>query len=125
LKFLIFNNSFAESDNFIKKHLEILEASESNKNKQNLQLGIFRNDFMMDKFKDFIYQVEINTIASSMGFFSDSLLNFNKHFLKKYRDLYKKFHAMEGEGVLTYQGIKISITLLSSVQQSRGDSYNR
>lgn len=75
--------------------MEILEASEANKNKQTLQLGIFRNDFMIDKFKKFIYQIEINTIASSMGFFSDSLKKFHKYFSNKYPELFKKYSNLD------------------------------
>jgi hypothetical protein len=39
---------------------------------------------MMDKVKNFLYQVELNTIAASMGSFSDSLRNFHKYFSEKY-----------------------------------------
>ena len=46
---------------------------------------------MIDKYKKFIYQIEINTIASSMGFFSDSLKKFYKYFSNKYPELYKKY----------------------------------
>lgn len=46
---------------------------------------------MIDKFKKFLYQIEINTIASSMGFFSDSLRKFYKYFSSKYPEIYKKY----------------------------------
>ncbi len=50
---------------------------------------------MIDKYKKFIFQIEINTIASSMGFFSDSLRKFHQHFCNKFPDLYKKYIEIE------------------------------
>jgi len=58
---------------------------------KKIQLGIFRNDFMVDRLKKFIYQVEFNTIASSMGTFSDKLKSFFNYFSKKYPTLYSDF----------------------------------
>ena len=46
---------------------------------------------MVDKVKKFIYQIELNTIASSMGSFSDSLKGFFNYFSKKYPNLYSEF----------------------------------
>jgi hypothetical protein len=56
--------------------LDIADKVQNFTNIQKIQLGIFRNDYMIDKIKKFVYQIEINTIASSMGFFSDSIKNF-------------------------------------------------
>lgn len=72
--------------------MHILSVSEANKNKQNIQLGIFRNDYMMDKFKKFLCQVELNTIAASMGHFSDSLRNFHKYFSEKYPLIFQNYN---------------------------------
>ena len=52
---------------------------------------------MMDKVKKFLYQVELNTIAVSMGFFSDSLRNFHKYFTEKYPLIFKNYNSTEGE----------------------------
>ena len=64
---------------------------------------------MLDKIKKFVYQIEINTIASSMGFFSDSLRNFHKYFSNKYPELYKKYLDIEvvdkNENKINYKGI--------------------
>lgn len=46
---------------------------------------------MVDKIKKFIYQVELNTIASSMGTFSDKLKTFFNYFSKKYPALYSNY----------------------------------
>lgn len=46
---------------------------------------------MVDKISKFIFQVEINTIASSMGFFSDTLKEFYLHFSKKYPEYFKLY----------------------------------
>jgi hypothetical protein len=47
---------------------------------------------MIDKIKKFIYQIEINTIASSMGFFSDGLKKFYSHFSKRYPEYYEQYN---------------------------------
>lgn len=46
---------------------------------------------MIDQFRKFIYQVEINTIASSMGSHSDNLKKFFSHFSKKYPEFFQKY----------------------------------
>jgi hypothetical protein len=71
---------------------------------------------MVDKRKKFIYQVEINTIASSMGFFSDSLRHFHQFFSNKYPELYRQYHSIEsvnGENIYNYKGnLQIEIKFL-------------
>lgn len=65
---------------------------------------------MIDSIKKFIYQIEINTIASSMGFFSDALREFHQFFTKKYPDLFKKYHNCEfidNENITHYKGIYV------------------
>jgi len=64
---------------------------------------------MMDKYKKFIYQIEINTIASSMGFFSDSLRDFHKYFSIKNPELFRRYHesySIENskENMIIYKG---------------------
>lgn len=81
----------AEHDEFVKRNLEISKKAAAFEQKQKIQLGIFRNDFMVDKIKKFLYQVEYNTIASTMGFFSDGLKQFYKHFSTKYPEIYSKY----------------------------------
>jgi hypothetical protein len=89
----------SHDDSFIKNYLEISTKAFQNSKRQNIQLGIYRNDFMIDKIKKFIYQIEINTIASSMGSFSDGLKFFFNHFSKKYPDYYSKYFDMENNYV--------------------------
>ena len=59
---------------------------------------------MVDKTKKFIYQIEINTIASSMGMFSDKLKGFFNYFSKKYSELFSNFKSenipLEKENVI-------------------------
>lgn len=59
---------------------------------------------MVDKVKKFIYQVELNTIASSMGSFSDNQKGFFNYFSKKYPNLYSDFKSeripLEKENVI-------------------------
>lgn len=56
---------------------------------------------MIDQLKKFVYQVEINTIASSMGFFSDGIKKFYSHFSKKYPEYFQNYLDSEDKHVLT------------------------
>ena len=70
---------------------------------------------MVDKFLNFIYQIEINTIASSMGFFSDSLKDFHKYFSNKYPELYSRYlDSSTEENKVTHKGKQIKINFKST-----------
>ena len=84
-------NRIAEEDPFIKRHLEISTKAFNFPQRQGIQLGIFRNDFMIDQIKKFIFQIEINTIAVSCASFTDKLKNFYKHFSQKYPEYYSNY----------------------------------
>jgi hypothetical protein len=81
----------AEEDPFIKRHLEISTKASNFPQKQGIQLGIFRNDFMIDQFKKFIFQIEINTISVSCASFTDGLKKFYQFFSEKYPEYYRKY----------------------------------
>jgi hypothetical protein len=55
---------------------------------------------MVDRFKKFIYQIEINTIASSMGFFSDGVKKFFTYFSKKYPQYYERYLNADSDNTL-------------------------
>ena len=84
-------NPLSESDEFIKKNLEISKKAHEFPQKQKIQLNIFRNDFMVDKIKKFIYQTEFNTIAVTMATFSDEMKRFYSYFSKKYPEFFERF----------------------------------
>jgi hypothetical protein len=90
----------ANEDSFVKNYLDISNKSYNSSKRQNIQLGIFRNDFMIDMYKKFIYQIEINTIASSMGTFSDGLKKFINHFSKKYPQYYSRYFDTESSNLV-------------------------
>ncbi len=46
---------------------------------------------MYDSIKKFLCQVEINTIASSLGSFSDNVKKFYHHFKNKYPEIYSQY----------------------------------
>jgi hypothetical protein len=46
---------------------------------------------MYDEIKKFLCQVELNTIASSLGSFSDNLKKFHNHFKNKYPEIFSQF----------------------------------
>lgn len=46
---------------------------------------------MYDSVKKFLCQVEINTIASSLGSFSDNLKKFHSYFKNKYPEIYSQY----------------------------------
>ena len=81
----------SETDEFIKKNLEISKKANEFEKKQKIQLNIFRNDFMVDKIKKFIYQTEFNTIAVTMATFSDKMKKFFDFFSKKYPEYFERF----------------------------------
>jgi hypothetical protein len=81
----------SEEDIFIKRHLEISTKAFNFPHKQGIQLGIFRNDFMIDQFKKFIYQIEINTISVSCASFTDGLKKFYQFFSDKYPEYFSKY----------------------------------
>jgi hypothetical protein len=75
---------------------------------------------MVDKIKKFIYQIEINTIASSMGTFSDGVKKFFIYFSKKYPEYYQKYFdhenndykiPLEKENVISKISSAMSLTL--------------
>jgi glutathione synthase len=85
----------SEKDEFIKKLLEISKKVSTFENKQKIQCGFFRNDYMVDKVKKFIYQIEFNTIAVSMFSFSDKLKKFYSFFSNKYPEIYERYKDKE------------------------------
>ena len=85
----------SEKDEFIKKLLEISKKVSTFENKQKIQCGFFRNDYMVDKVKKFIYQIEFNTIAVSMFSFSDKLKKFYSFFSNKYPNIYERYKDKE------------------------------
>jgi hypothetical protein len=46
---------------------------------------------MLDQFKEFIYQLEINTIACAGEYFTDNLKKFFIHFAKKYPEYFERY----------------------------------
>ena len=81
----------AEKDEFVRKNLEISKKLVNYEHKQKIKLGIFRNDYLFDKVQNFLLFTEYNTIASSMGTFTDRLKKFYSHFSEKYPDVFKKY----------------------------------
>ena len=75
----------------MKKNLEISKKLVNYEHKQKIKLGIFRNDYLFDKIQNFFLFTEYNTIASSMGTFSDRLKKFYSHFSNKYPEIFKKY----------------------------------
>ena len=84
-------NPIAEKDEFVRKNLEISKKLVNYEHKQKIKLGIFRNDYLFDKVQNFLLFTEYNTIASSMGTFSDRLKKFYSFFSEKYPDIFKKY----------------------------------
>ena len=82
---------FAEKDEFVKKNLDISKKLVNYEHKQKIKLGIFRNDYLFDKIQNFFLFTEYNTIASSMGTFTDRLKKFYSYFSHKYPEIFKKY----------------------------------
>ncbi len=86
---------FTENDNFVKRNLEISKKVFSYEHKQDVKLGIFRNDYLFDGNQKFLFFTEYNTIASSMGTFSDRLKKFYSYFSEKYPEIFGKYKNKE------------------------------
>ena len=84
-------NPISEKDEFVRKNLEISKKLINYPNKQKIKLGIFRNDYLFDRIQNFLLFTEYNTIASSMGTFTDRLKKFYSFFIEKYPDIFKKY----------------------------------
>ena len=91
----------SEKDEFVKKNLEISQKVLNYEHKQKIKLGIFRNDYLFDKNQNFLFFTEYNTIASSMGTFSDRIKQFFSFFMEKYPQIFKKYSGakIENEGL--------------------------
>ncbi|CAI5756129.1 unnamed protein product [Candida verbasci] len=63
--------------NFTGKLFEIYDKVKNNK--QNLSLGIFRSDYMIDQKKDEIKQIEFNTVSVSFGGLSNKVSQLHKY----------------------------------------------
>ena len=85
----------SEKDEFVKKNLEISKKLVNYEHKQKIKLGIYRNDYLFDKNQNFLFFTEYNTIAISMGTFSDKIKKFYSYFSKKYPDIFKKYTDKE------------------------------
>jgi len=85
----------SEKDSFVKKNLEISKKLVNYEHKQKIKLGIFRNDYLFDKKQNFLFFTEYNTIASSMGTFSDKIKKFYSYFSQKYTEIFKKYSEKE------------------------------
>ena len=85
----------SEKDSFVKKNLEISKKLVNYEHKQKIKLGIFRNDYLFDKKQNFLFFTEYNTIASSMGTFSDKMKKFYSYFSQKYTEIFKTYSEKE------------------------------
>jgi hypothetical protein len=85
----------SKDDPFLTKYLEIYEKTLNEPESFKINFGIFRNDFMIDQLKQFIYQIEINTIACAGAYFTDGLKKFFSHFTKKYPEYFEKYLQVE------------------------------
>ena len=85
----------SEKDSFVKKNLEISKKLVNYEHKQKIKLGIFRNDYLFDKKQNFLFFTEYNTIASSMGTFSDKMKKFYSYFSQKYTEVFRKYSEKE------------------------------
>jgi glutathione synthase len=79
---------------------------------------------MVDKIKKFIFQVELNTIASSMGSFSDKIKGFFSYFSKKYKNLFSDYKSenvpLEKENVID----NIASSMFAAVKLFSPSNYN-
>jgi hypothetical protein len=85
---------------------------------------------MIDQIRNFICQVEINTIASSMGSHSDQLKKFFTHFSKKYPEHFKKY--LKSENARAYVPLEkenvidnIADSMISAIKLFSPENYQK
>ena len=106
----------AEKDEFIKKNLEISKKVAAFEHKQKIQLGIFRNDYVVDKNKKFIYQTNCTTSSAQFGFFSDGMKKFYQYFLNKYPEVFAKYTGKEKISIPTEKEDSIPVICNSMIE---------
>lgn len=79
-----------EFDPFVRGMVEISKNANINR-RQNLHLGIYRNDFMMCHKTKAFKQVEWNTIAASISLMSDGVRNIFEQMIITNPELYQKY----------------------------------
>ena len=87
----------ASKDNFVQKLLEISKKSINFEKKQKIRLGIFRNDYLLDKAQDFIFLKDCKTSSVGFNSYTNNLLCFYNYFDQKYPDLFAKYKNKEKE----------------------------
>ena len=87
----------ASKNNFIQKLLEISKKLVTFEKKQKIKLGIFRNDYLLDKDQKFLFLQEYKTASAGFGSYTNILLNFYKYFNQKYPEVFKKYNVKEME----------------------------
>ena len=87
----------ASKDNFVQKLLEISKKSLNFEKKQKIRLGIFRNDYLLDKAQDFIFLQDCKTSSVGFNSYTNNLLCFYNYFEQKYPDVFAKYKNKEKE----------------------------
>lgn len=87
----------ASKNNFIQKLLEISKKSFVYEKKQKIKLGIFRNDYLLDKEQKFLFLQEYKTSLDDFGSYTNILLNFHNYFNEKYPNVFAKYKGKEKE----------------------------
>ena len=87
----------ASKNNFVQKLLEISKKSFAYEKKQKIKLGVFRNDYLLDKEQKFLFLQEYKTSLDDFGSYTNSLLNFYNYFNVKYPNVFAKYNGKEKE----------------------------
>ena len=87
----------ASKDNFVQKLLEISKKSLNFEKKQKIRLGIFRNDYLLDKEQKFLFLQDYKTSTAGFGSYTNKLLDFHKYFDEKYPNFFSKFKPKDKE----------------------------
>ena len=78
----------ASKDNFVQKLLDISKKAASFEKKQKIKLGIFRNDYLLDKEQKFLFLQDYKTSCVGFDSYTNNLLNFNNYFNEKYPKIF-------------------------------------
>ena len=116
----------AAKNTFIQKLLEISKKSFSYEKKQKVKLGIFRNDYLLDKDQKFLFLQDYKTLLDDFGSYTNNLLNVFNYFNEKYPKIFTKYVEKDKKEIPQNKGNtiqKISEAIIESIKLAFPQDY--
>lgn len=107
----------AKTDEFTRKLIEISKKAKVLPYKQEIFLGLTRNDFILDQFSGKFLQVEYNTISASFVALSSKISAFHQHVISQFGEFFDEVpkNVLENDPLKQFgEGIKLAFDLYGS-----------